>query len=427
MKIQLDYHRQGLWVEVPDRNLAGVIEKTAAEGEIPDAVAMLADAVRQPTGAPPLEDLARGHANACVVIPDITRPLPNRLALPPVLEAIERGGIPRASITILIATGLHRPNNDAEIEEMVGPEIARGWRIENHDARDGAAHMDLGETSNGVPILVDRRYIDADLKVIVGLVEPHFMAGYSGGRKMVCPGICGERTIQLFHHPERIEHPRSTNLVLEGNPTHLTSTEVARRVGVDFALNVVLDGRRNLIGAYGGDLEQSLLNAAEQAREEVQVPIDAPAEIVLTTGGGYPLDATWYQSIKGLVAPLPGVIKGGTIVRATGLREGIGSPAFQRVLKEAESDLDAFIDRIRQPGVYFEEQWQLEEFVLATRHARVQIYSDGLPKEVQQRFSVEPGDSVEAALNQALDRYGSDARILVMPHGPYLLPSVSKA
>jgi len=420
MRIRLDYHREGLTIEVPDRNLAGVIALPAGEAVAAED-AIVRQALAAPLSAPPLSEPARSRRSACVVIPDVTRPMPNRLALPRVLRAVEDAGVPRDRTLVLIATGLHRPNEGAELEEMVGAEIARDYRIENHFAQDKESHVDLGVTGNGVPILVDQRYVEADLKVLLGLVEPHFMAGYSGGRKLVCPGICAAETIRRFHAPDLVEHPNSTNCVLDGNPTHETSTEIARKAGVDFTLNVVLDPRRKVVAAFAGELERAFLAATRCARDLVTVPVEARSDIVIVTGGGYPLDATWYQSIKGAVAALPAVRSGGTIVLAAALKEGIGSEDFQALIRETD-DLEAFMRRIREPGFYRNDQWELEEFVRVTRRARVTLYSDGLPKETQRKLFVTPADSVEEGVARALERHGSRAGILVMPHGPYVLP-----
>lgn len=420
MRIRLDYDRGVRLAEVPDRRLAGVVELPAAHAASA-ADDVVREALSAPVGSQPLEELARGRRSACVVVPDVTRPMPGRMALPPILSAIEAGGVPRDRVLILIATGLHRPSAPPEIEGMVGAETAQAYRIENHIAHDEAGHVDLGITTTSVPILVDRRYLEADLKVVLGLVEPHFMAGYSGGRKLVCPGLCAEGTIRAFHAPDLIEHPKSANCILEGNPTHLTSTEVARRAGVDFTLNVVLDSRRRVVEAVAGELEQAFLAATERAGPLVTAPVPSRAEIVVVTGGGYPLDATWYQAIKGLVAGRLALRDGGTLILAAGLREGIGSEAFQTLIRETR-DLEGFLRRIREPGFYREEQWELEEQALAARRAHVMLYSDGLPRDVQRTLFVEPVGSVEEGIERALERYGADARILAMPRGPYVLP-----
>lgn len=420
MRVKLDYHRDGLLVDIPDALGATVVE-AADPRDLPPSRDILLSAIRAPVGVSPLRDLARGRRSACILIPDVTRPMPNAVVLPEILSAIEQGGVPRDRTLILIATGLHRPNLGRELEEMVGLDIARNWRIENHDARDAAAHADLGVTSTGVPVAVDRRYLDADLKIVLGLVEPHFMAGFSGGRKLVCPGIAAEKTIFAFHGAPLIAHPRSTNLELDGNPVHRTSTEVARRAGVDFTLNVVLDSRRRIAAAVAGEIEAAFHAATRMAAELTTCRIPAPADIVVAGAGGYPLDTTWYQAIKGIVAAARGVRKGGTILLAAGLREGIGSPDFQRLIAEASS-LESFLSQIDVPGWFRPEQWELQEHAIAARHARILLYSDGIPLDQQRKLFVTPVPSVEEGLRVALADHGPAPRVLVMPHGPYVLP-----
>ena len=421
MRVRLDYDRHGLDIEVPDANLLDVIDMPAAKptGKPED---IIRKALCDPIGTPALSEIARGRRSACVVVPDITRPMPIRLVLPPVLEAIEKAGVARSEILILIATGLHRVTKRAELEEMVGDEVlSAGYRIEDHIARDAQNHADLGVVSTGVPALIDRRYVEADLKVLLGLVEPHFMAGYSGGRKLICPGIAAEKTIQRFHGPELIEHPKSANGLLEGNPTHQTSAEVARLAGVDFTINVVLNSSRELLAAFAGGLDEAFQAAASAAAHVTSSTIKAQADIVIVSGGGYPLDVTWYQTIKGVVTAVPAVREGGTIIAAGGLREGVGSPDFESLMGEF-NDLEVFMKRIRQPDFFRVDQWELELLAMASRHAEILLYSDGLPMSKQQTLFVTPVASVEAGIAQALSKHGKDATIAVMPHGPYVVP-----
>jgi len=423
MKIRLDYGKDGLWVELPDDNLAGIVERPPV-GPADDPGDLVKRALREPIGTAPLGRLAEGRQSACVVVPDVTRPMPNRAALPPVLEAIEQAGLRREHIVILVATGLHRPNRGVELDEMLGADIAGRYRIVNHFAQDEDAHILLGATATGIPIKVDSRYFNAGLKVLMGLVEPHFMAGYSGGRKLVCPGICAADTIRAFHSPDLVEHPRSTNCVLDGNPTHLASTEAAERAGVDFMLNVVLGSDRRVDSVFAGELNAAFVAASDRARAVTTAPIDAPADIVVVTGGGYPLDATWYQSIKGLAAAEPAVRNGGTVLIAAALDEGIGSPAFARLIDQT-ADLQAFMRRIMQPDFFRSEQWQLEKFAHVARKCSILLCTDGIPREKQEKLFVTPVASVEEGITRALKRHGDKSRILVLPHGPYVLPIVT--
>jgi len=420
MRLRFDYDREGLEITLPEENLLAV-----ATPRLPQAAAknplLLQEALAKPLGSDSLAALARTRDSACVVVPDVTRPLPLPEILPGLLAAIEEGGIARERICILIATGLHRPNEGAELQAMFGTGILRRYRVENHYASDAGAHVDLGRTKGGVPVRVDRRLVAAGLKITLGLVEPHFMAGYSGGRKLVCPGVCAAETIRVFHGYRFLESEQARNCCLAGNPVHAASTEAAELAGVDFSVNLVMDGDRTVRGVYAGALNPSFQAACEAARKLSIFPIPRPADIVVVSGGGYPLDATWYQSIKGIVAAQQAVRRGGTIIAVAGLQEGVGSPGFGRLLAETES-IESFLTALRTPGFYRAEQWQLQLFARVAQKARVRLFSPAVPAERVKAWLVEPLPSIEAGMAQAMMELGGHASILAMPHGPYVIP-----
>ena len=242
---------------MPDEHLVGPLEIRPAP-PLADPARAVAAALLEPTGVPPLSELAAGKKTACVLICDVTRPVPNALILGAILPTLEAAGVPRDGITILIATGLHRPNLGAEIAELVGPKIAAKYRVENHYGKDLASHADLGVSPRGVPIYIDTRYVGADLKIATGLIEPHLMAGYSGGRKLICPGIAALETVRVWHGPQFLEHPKADCGILEGNPVHEENTWIARRAGCDFIVNVTLDGDRRVTGVFAGEMELAL-------------------------------------------------------------------------------------------------------------------------------------------------------------------------
>jgi len=227
MRVRFDYGRTGLEAELPAERVVGPLAIRPAP-PLADPEAAIAQVLEQPTGTAPLAQLARGRKNACILVCDITRPVPNRLILPPVLRTLEAQGIARRDILILNATGLHRPNEGAELVEMLGPEIAANYRIENHHGKVLEEHDYLGTTANGVPIYLDSRYVRADLKITTGLIEPHLMAGYSGGRKVICPGIAALETVKVWHGPRFLEDPRADCGILEGNPVHEENTRIAQ-------------------------------------------------------------------------------------------------------------------------------------------------------------------------------------------------------
>ncbi|HLJ97051.1 MAG TPA: nickel-dependent lactate racemase [Gemmataceae bacterium] len=423
MRITLDYGKTGLEVELPEDRLIGPLAIRPAP-PLPDAAAATAAALRQPIGSPPLAAVARGRRDACILVCDITRPVPNRLLLPPILRTLEEQGIARQDILLLIATGLHRPNEGAELLEMLGPEIVANYRIENHHGKVLEEHDYLGETPNGVPIYLDRRYLRADLKITTGLIEPHLMAGYSGGRKVICPGIAALETVKVWHGPRFLEHPRADCGILKGNPVHEENTRIAQLAGCDFIVNVCLDGQRRVTWVGAGDMIQAWEEGVRFIERVVKVPIPEPVDIVVTSAAGYPLDATWYQAIKGLTGALPIVKQGGTIILAAHLSEGIGSPEFQRLIED-NPDLRVFKQRILGKDYFVMDQWQLEEQAKVMERCRVKVVSDGLPPETLRHCHAQPAVTVEQAVADCLTEYGPKARVAVIPKGPYVLPYVA--
>src|SRR5215471_17778141 len=302
MQVTLDYGKTGLPVTLPDDRLLAPPLTIRPADPLPNPEATLEAALANPTGTRPLAELAKGKKTACVVVCDITRPVPNKLILPPVLRTIEAAGVPRAGITILVATGLHRPNE--------GAELAKNYRCENHHGKAKEEHEYLGTTPNGVPAWIDKRYIQAELKITTGLIEPHLMAGYSGGRKVICPGIAGLETVKVWHGPKFLEHPKADSGIVEGNPVHEENTRIARMAGCDFIVNVTIDGLRRVTWLGAGDMIQAWEEGVRFCREVVKVGVPQPADVVVTSCAGYPLDTTWYQAVKGLTGALPIVKEG---------------------------------------------------------------------------------------------------------------------
>jgi len=422
MRIKLDYGRTGLDVELPEDRLVGPLAIKSAV-PLPEPEKAVARVLAQPVGTPPLSQLARGRKDACILICDFTRPVPNRLLLPPMLSILEEQGISRDDILILVATGLHRPNQGAELEEMLGPDIVKHYRIENHFGKKLSDHEFLGVTPRGVPAYIDRRYVKADLKIVTGLIEPHLMAGYSGGRKVICPGIAALETVKIWHGPQFLEHPKADCGILDGNPVHEENTRIAKLAGCDFAVSVCMDGQRRVTWVGAGDMEKSWLEGVRFVEDVVRVGVPAAVDVVVTSSAGYPLDTTWYQAIKGLTGALPIVKEGGTIILAASLSEGVGSPEFQRLLAD-NKDLNLFLKRILGKDYFIMDQWQLEEFAKVVKRCKVKVVSDGLSPETLRGFNVEPVHSVEEAVRQCLAEYGSQAKVAVIPKGPYVLPFV---
>jgi len=420
MLVGMKYGKGEVQVDIPDSNLVSVLAlRPAIPIESPQEAVF--QALHKPIGSPPLAQLARGKKSACVVISDITRPVPNKIILPPILKTLEENGIQRENIILLVATGIHRPNEGKELEEMVGLEIMQNYKIVNHFSGKLNTHKYLGLTENGTPVYVDKTYLESDLKITTALIEPHLMAGYSGGRKAICPGISSVETMKVMHGPNILEHPKTTTGVIEGNPFHEEATEIAKMAGVDFIVNVAIDRKRRLVGVFAGDLVMAHLAGIKFVEKNAKIVLPSPVDIVLTTCAGYPLDATFYQAIKGLVGAMDIVKPGGSMILLSECIEGVGSEPFTELVIRTQ-DLQKFVEGLYDPENFVIDQWQLEELAKVARKADVYCYSDGIPYDVLGQLFVYPLKSPEEGINLALQKHGPNVSIVAIPEGPYILP-----
>lgn len=423
MHVGMKYGRNLLEVEIPERNLAGILTLQKSV-PIEDPEHAVWDAIQSPIHSAPLATLAKNRASACVVISDITRPVPNKLILPPILQTLESNGIPREKITILIATGIHRPNEGKELAEMVGTEIMDSYRIVNHFSQKIETHKYLGLTQGGAPVYIDRTYLESDLKVTTALIEPHLMAGYSGGRKSICPGLASIETMKVLHGPEILEHPNASVGVLEGNPLHIEATEIALMAGVDFNVNVTIDDQRRLTGIFAGDIVESHLAGVRSVEKQVMATVPKAVDAVLVSSAGYPLDTTFYQAVKGVLAAVEIVKPNGSIILVAECSEGIGSGPFTDLILKTK-DLKQFIHDIHDPANFVIDQWQLEELAKAVRKAEIYCYADGIPYDQLKDLFVQPIRTPEEGIERVLSKHGSEAQIAVLPDGPYVLAKVA--
>jgi nickel-dependent lactate racemase len=418
MRIDLAFGKTGLAVELPDGFNYRVLEARSA-APIADWQGALAAALDAPIGCPALSELARGKKSAAISVCDITRPAPNRKTLPPILQRLEHAGIARENITILIATGLHRPATEAEIREICGEEIAVTIRVLNHDARDLASHRHLGSTASGTPVYVDERFVGADLHITLGFIEPHLMLGYSGGRKLVAPGLAAQETIKALHSPKFMRDARSIEGSIEDNPLHRELLEIARMARHDFLLDVALARDRSITGVFAGDPVKAHRTGVEFVSRVLLETLDEPVDAVITTSAGYPLDLTYYQAIKGVTAASHIVKPGGSILLVGECAEGAGAPEFREMVLEGISDHE-FLARIQGAPVTV-DQWQLEKLALVTTRQKLLWYVPGLAAEYQAKLWGRAFVSVQAAVQALTESLRPGARIAVIPEGPYVL------
>jgi nickel-dependent lactate racemase len=424
MNIQLAYGKSGVNVDIPDGNLAGVLTMRKTP-PLPDPLGALRAALLEPISSVPLARLASGAETACVVICDITRPVPNSMLLPPILSTIEASGVPRTGITILVATGLHRPSTEEELRTMVGEEVRASYRILDHHARVAEEQVRLGTTRRGTPVDIDRTYVHADVKVTTGFIEPHLMAGFSGGRKLIAPGCAGESTIRALHSPSFLEDVRCREGSIDGNPLHEELLEIAGMAGHDFIVNVSLNETHAVTGIFAGHPHAAHVAGIAHVRSSVGASLREPADIVITSGAGYPLDLTYYQAVKGVTAALPVVRKGGTLIVAAECAEGLGSPEFT-TMATRYPDVGSFMSDILSRPVTI-DQWQLEECAKAVRHADVILVSRRVHQEYAGKLFVGTAPSIEEALGEGFRKHGKRASVAVIPKGPYTLVSIDAA
>ena len=422
---RIRYGKSELDIRLPRGARATVIAKRAMP-KLADARGAVTDALAHPIGAPSYASLVRGRTSACILICDITRPVPNGLFLRPLIEGLLAAGMRRENITVLVATGLHRPNEGEELAEVVGdPWVLDHVRVENHDARDDAMHIDFGFTrTRHTPVRIDRRFVEADLRIATGLVEPHFMAGYSGGRKVIAPGVAHADTIRTFHSARFMEDPAAIECNLDGNPLHEEQLEIVRMLGEVYAVNTVIDDERDLVHVNFGEVIASHLEAVAFVADSTRMPVGRRFSTILTSAAGHPLDKTYYQTVKGMVTPLGILEPGGTLIVASACSEGFGSPEFRAAQQRLQRlGPDAFLQSLLAKTLADVDEWQTEMQLKSLRAGRVQLYTTGLDGDDLELTGVEIIDSVEAALADAVARSG-DPAIAVLPEGPYVVPVV---
>lgn len=424
MRVEMAFGRTGLPLDLPEAPACpGAPHWTVLEprwaAPLDDEKSAIAAALECPAAGPALEDLARGKGSAAISVCDITRPAPNHVTLPPLLQCLERAGIARDKITILIATGLHRPAPPEEIVSIVGQEIAHNYRVENHFARQKADHRFLGQTGRGTPVWIDRRFTDADLHITLGFIEQHLMAGFSGGRKLIAPGLAYQDTIRNLHSPRFMRDDRAVEGSIEDNPLHSELLEIAGLARHDFALDVALAPGRRICGVFAGEPRASHAQGIAFVRERTTARIPALYDAAITSAAGYPLDLTFYQTVKGITAASHIVKPGGTILVVSACAEGVGAEEFSRMLVEFDTPAD-LLERLGASSTVVVDQWQLEKLALVFRRHRVMYYVPGLQPQYRSRLWGPSYDSAREAVAAFVSTLEPGAKAAILPEGPYV-------
>jgi nickel-dependent lactate racemase len=415
--IDLAFGRLSLPLDVP---AAAEIVAPRSLPAMPDEEATLVGRLRSPLAGPGLEVLARGRRTVGISICDNTRPYPLRTVLPPLLGVL--GG---REVTLFVATGSHRAATAAELREMLGEEILGAVGLCQHDARRSDQHRPVSVLPDtGVPAALDARFLDQDLRLTLGLVEPHFFAGFSGGPKMVAPGLASLETIMELHSPARIAHPRATWGQLEGNPVHEGIRHVAAAARVDLSVEITVNRQRGITGVFAGPPVPAHAAGCAAVRQVEMVPVAAPFDLVVTTNGGYPLDQNLYQTVKGMSAAAQIVKPGGAIVVVAECSDGFPSHGRYRDTLAAYSGPGQFLAAL--PGLApAADLWQVQVHAQIASRARVFLHTAGLDDAAVHLAWLEPAPDLQGTVDRLLREAGAQARVAVLPRGPYTIPYLS--
>ncbi|MBN1640647.1 MAG: nickel-dependent lactate racemase [Anaerolineae bacterium] len=417
MHVHLAYGRNGLDVALPDHAEIVVLEPTYTPG-LADETTSLANALRHPTGTPPIRDLVRRDSTVAIVFSDLTRPQPRERMLPVLLDEIAI--VPPEQITLINGLGTHRPNTDAELRSMLGDQIVDRYRLVQHDTTDAAQMACVGQTSQGHDAWINRAYLDADCKILTGFIEPHIFAGYSGGPKAVLPAVAGAEIILDNHSGRLLSSPQATWGVTYGNPVWEEMLEVALMTAPNLLFNVTLNRAKEITGVFAGDLVEAHRAGTEHVRGSAMVAVDAPFDVALTTNAGYPLDLNLYQTVKGISAAAQVVRKGGAILVASECWDGIPEHGNYRDLLYAAESPQSLWDRVTAPGLRVLDQWEAFLHARLCLHADIHIYAEGLTDEQIRRAMLSPCHDIAARLRELVDQYGP--RLCVLPQGPMTIP-----
>ncbi len=424
MQVSLAYGRSRLAIDLPDA--ATTVVEPAYQPAAADPAGLLREAVRNPVAGKPLREVVRPGQTVAISLCDGTRPQPRHLMIPAVLDELD-GIVDLADVVLLVATGTHRANTDAELREMLGDDIVESVRVVNHDALDTASLVWRGRYGNGVPVWLNREWVAADVRITTGFVEPHFFAGFSGGPKLVAPGLAALETVLTLHDAARIGHPGATWGVIEGNPVQDDVRAIAAGTGVDFAVDVVLNRDQQIVRAFAGELFAMHESACAAAKQVAMRPVPAPFDVVVTTNSGYPLDQNLYQAVKGMSAAAKVVKAGGLIVCAAECRDGFpGHGSYRQVLASRPSPR-ALLDAIESAGTVTPDQWQVQIQAKIQCHAEVVMHTGYLTDADLRSAHLAQTDDISATVTDALAAAGPDARVCVLPEGPQTIPYLAAA
>ncbi|RLG85452.1 MAG: nickel-dependent lactate racemase [Thermoprotei archaeon] len=418
MRIRLPYGEGFLEAELP-KHARVIYSRTPSGVPKERADRLVEEALNRPVGSPRLEDLARGAGSVAILVTDRTRATPLELLLRGVVPRLRKAGVPRSGIRIVVATGLHTPHTPGEIRRLIGG-FADEYEALSHDAEDRGSLRYLGTTRFGTPVEVNRLVVEADLVVGLGLLEPHFFAGYSGGRKLILPGVAGAASIYRNHSYSMLSHPRADYGVLDGNPVHEDMVEAARMVrGYRFAVHTILDREKRVVEVVAGDPYESHRVGVEILDRYVKIPAPGGSDVVVVTNGGYPLDRDLYQGVKGIVTGSRIARRGGVVILVAECRDGVGHEGFRELMAMGRSPRDILeYIRANEP---IRDQWEAQKLAQVLLRNRVVVVTKGVDHGILEEMKLTPASSLEEAMEIACRETGC-RRIAVVPEGPYVIP-----
>jgi len=417
--VELAYGREGLGVELPD--WSDVIRPRFVPGLANEAASII-QALRNPIRSAPIASLVRAGDRVVIVHTDITRATPNDRILPVLLAEIEQAGVSRQDITLINGLGTHRHQSQNEMREMLGDHIVEHYRCIQHDCNDDENLVSLGKTSLGHPVRINRFYMEADVRILTGFIEPHFFAGFSGGPKAILPALAGTESVYTNHSRQMIAHPRAAWGITADNPIWEEMREVALKTEPTFLLNVALNANRQITGVFAGEMLAAHAAGCAFVKEQAMVEVESPYDIVVTTNSGYPLDQNLYQSVKGMSAASQIVNQGGAIVIAAACEDGLPDHGrYAELLTEAGSPR-AIIDMISRPGFEVQDQWQVQIQAQIQLKADVYVYSDNLSDEQIRKALFIPSRNVTRTVKELLQTDASNRRLCAIPEGPQTIP-----
>ncbi len=417
MKVNLAYGQGYLPVDLPDRQTT-VIQPSHTPGLADERGAVLA-ALAEPIAARPLRGWLQPGGKVCIIFTDITRATPNDRLIPWLLTCL--ADVPPENITLLNGLGTHRPNTRAELEQMLTPAVVHKHRVLNHEPENPDGLIALGTTRDGTPALLNRHFVEADVRIVTGFIEPHFFAGFSGGPKGIMPAVAGLQTVMSNHGASNLNDPNATFGITQGNPLWEEIRDISLRASPSFLLNVTLNDHRQITGVFAGDLLQAHRAGCEFVRQSAMQKLDAPFDIVVTTNSGYPLDQNLYQGVKGMSAGVRVLKPGGTLILACECRDGVpANSSYDQLLRSAASPED-LLTLLATPGFHRPEQWQVQLQALIQRKARVLLYSS-LPDDLVGAAHLTPCHDIGAALEGLRRTLPNDPRIAALPQGPLTIP-----